>query len=92
MKMNRDRPFWFAVVASVELLFITFYFSSPGVGDLMATVETDSSKPYASVCVAVRDENEANEVAFTPELRPGPGKSIVAHAIANAPCSSVVPR
>jgi hypothetical protein len=79
-----------SVVAGVELLFAMAYFSFVGFGDLMAAAETDSSKPYARVCISVLDENAASEVAFTPELKPGPGKSILAHAVANTACALLV--
>src|SRR5258707_2931794 len=77
-------------VAGLELLFAIAYFSSVSFGDLMAAAETDSSKPYAKVCISVLDENAGSEVAFAPELKPGPGKSIVAHAVANTTCDLLV--
>src|SRR5271156_5550158 len=72
--------------AGVELLVLFIYFGSFGFGDRTAATEADSSRPYARACLAVVDEGDASEVALTPELRPGPGKTIVAHAVATAPC------
>jgi hypothetical protein len=89
MKRKQDLRGAF-VVAGVELLFAFAYFSSVGFGDLMAAAETDSAKPYAKVCISVLDENAGSEVAFTPELKPGPGKTIVAHAVANTTCDLLV--
>jgi hypothetical protein len=87
MKRDPYRPCSFAA-AGVELLLFFIYFSSIGLSDLMAA--TDSSKPYASVCISVLTENEGSEVALTPSLEPGTGKSIVAHAVANVPCVLLV--
>jgi hypothetical protein len=40
--------------------------------------------------MSVRDETLPKEVVFAPEVKPGPGKSIVAHAVASAPCVLLV--
>jgi hypothetical protein len=72
----------------VGLLFAFGYFAPAGFP--VAASETDSSRPYASVCLSVRDETVPKEVVFTPEVRPGPGKSIIAHAVASVPCTLLV--
>lgn len=87
MKRNTYRR---CAVAGVEMFFVMVYFCSLGFGELKAASETDSSKPYARVCISVLDQNAASEVPFTPDQKPGPGKSIVAHAVANATCALLV--
>ena len=72
-----------ALVAIVYFVFANF-------PDFTAASEADASKLYACVCLSVRDETGSKEVAFTPEVEPGTGKSIVAHAVASAPCILVV--
>jgi hypothetical protein len=52
--------------------------------------EVDSSGPYANVCLSVRDDTASKEVVFTPQVAAGPGKSIVTHAVASAPCILLV--
>jgi hypothetical protein len=74
----------------IGLLVALAYFAPAGFPDYTAASETDSSKPYASVCLSVRDETVPKEVAFTPEVGPGPGKSIIAHAVASVPCILLV--
>jgi hypothetical protein len=74
----------------VGLLTAFAYFTSVGFPDCTAASEEDSSRPYASVCLSVRDETVPKEVVFTPEVRPGPGKSIITHAVASAPCILLV--
>lgn len=86
MKWNRYRR-CAIVVAGCKLLFAIACLGSIGFGGLTAAAEADSSRAYASVCISVLNENEASEAALTPKLEPGPGKSIVAHAVANAPCA-----
>lgn len=71
---------------SVGLLFALAYFAPVGFPDFTAASEADPSRPYGSVCLSVQDETVPKEVAFTPEVGPGPGKSIVAHAVASVPC------
>ncbi|MBV9106953.1 MAG: hypothetical protein JO313_13135 [Verrucomicrobia bacterium] len=85
MKRKPHRLWAFAMTGS-EIFFAVVCFGRVELGDLAAVSEADSSRPYAKVCLAVLDQNEGSEVAFTPELEPGPGKSIVAHAVASAPC------
>jgi hypothetical protein len=70
----------------VGLLFASVHFSSIRFRDLATAAETDSSRPYASVCISVLDGKDVREVPLTPELEPGPGDSIIAHAVANVPC------
>jgi hypothetical protein len=74
----------------IGLLVALAYFAPAGFPDYTAASEADSSKPYASVCLSVRDETVPKEVVFTPEVGPGPGKSIIAHAVASAPCILLV--
>ena len=85
MKSER-RPRSSFTMFPVGLLFALAYFAPGGFTDYSAASEADLSRLYASVCLSVRDETEPKEVAFTPEVEPGPGKSIVAHAVASAPC------
>jgi hypothetical protein len=70
----------------VGLLFAVACFAPGRFPDYSSASEADLSGPYASVCLSVRDEAVPKEVVFTPEVGPGPGKSIVAHAVASAPC------
>ena len=70
----------------IGLLFALAYFAPAGFSDHTAASEADLSRPYGSVCLSVRDETVSKEVVFTPEVGPGPGKSIVAHAVASVPC------
>jgi hypothetical protein len=89
--MNNEyhRPFSL-VVFQISLLVLIAYFVLAASPDFTAASEADSSKPYASVCLSVRDETGRKEVALTPEVQPGTGKSIIAHAVASAPCILVV--
>jgi hypothetical protein len=70
----------------IGLLFAAAYFALAGFPDYSAASEADLSGPYASVCLSVWDAAVPKEVALTPDVEPGPGKSIVAHAVASAPC------
>ena len=70
----------------IGLLFALAYFASAGFSDYTAASDADLSRPYGNVCLSVRDETVPKEVVFTPEVGPGPGKSIVAHAVASVPC------
>ena len=70
----------------IGLLFALAYFAPAGFPDYTAASEADLSRPYGSVCLSVRDETVPKEVVFTPEVGPGTGKSIVAHAVASVPC------
>jgi hypothetical protein len=76
----------------IGLLFSFAYFAPMGCLYLMAASEIDGSKPYGSVCLSVLDETASGlkEVPFSPEVVPGPGKTIIAHAVANAPCFLLV--
>jgi hypothetical protein len=74
----------------IGLLFAFGYFAPVALPDYTAASEANLSKPYATVCLSVRDETVAKEVAFAPEVQPGPGKSIIAHAVASAPCFLLV--
>jgi len=85
MKSERRQRSSFAMFP-IGLLFALAYFAPGGFPDYSAASEADLSRPYASVCLSVRDEAVSKEVVFTPEVAPGPGKSIVAHAVASAPC------
>jgi class 3 adenylate cyclase len=75
--MNNEyhRPFSLAVF-QISLLVLIAYFVLATSPDFTAASEADSSKPYASVCLSVRDETGRKEVALTPEVQPGTGKSI----------------
>ena len=73
-------------VFPIGLLCALAYFAPAGFPDHTAASEADLSRPYGSVCLSVRDETVPKEVVFTPEVGPGPGKSIVAHAVASVPC------
>jgi hypothetical protein len=72
----------------IGLFFALACFAPGGFPDYSAASEADLSRPYASVCLSVRDEAVSKEVVFTPEVAPGPGKSIVAHAVASWPLYS----
>jgi hypothetical protein len=87
---RKSHQLWAFAAAGVEIFIVVIYFGRVELGDLVATAKADSSRPYAKACLAVLDQNGANEVAFTPELEAGPGKSIVAHAVASAPCALLV--
>ncbi|MBV8641389.1 MAG: hypothetical protein JO070_08360 [Verrucomicrobia bacterium] len=89
--MNNEyhRPFSLAMF-QIGLLVAIAYVLVASFPDFTAASEADSSRPYASVCLSVRDETGSKEVAFTPEVEPGTGKSIIAHAVASAPCILVV--
>jgi hypothetical protein len=89
MKRNPYRPSAFALVG-VELFLAVLSLVSVGADKLMAATEADSSRSYASVCISVLSEKDGSEVVLTPALEPGPGKSVVAHAVANAPCLLLV--
>ena len=77
-------------MSPIGLLFALAFFASGGFPDYSVASEADLSKPYASVCLSVRGEAVPKEEVFTPEVGPGPGKSIVAHAVASAPCLLLV--
>ena len=85
MKSERRQRSSFAMFR-VGLLFAVACFAPGRFPDYSSASEADLSGPYASVCLSVRDEAVPKEVVFTPEVGPGPGKSIVAHAVASAPC------
>ncbi|MBV8416940.1 MAG: hypothetical protein JO251_17180, partial [Verrucomicrobia bacterium] len=89
--MNNEyhRPFSLAMF-QISLLVAIAYVLVASSSDFTAAGEADSSRAYASVCLSVRDETGSKEVAFTPEVEPGTGKSIIAHAVASAPCILVV--
>ena len=89
MKRNPYRPSAFALVG-VELFLAVLSLVSVGADKLKAATEADSSRSYASVCISVLSEKDGSEVVLTPALEPGPGKSVVAHAVANAPCLLLV--
>jgi hypothetical protein len=74
----------------IGLLFALAYFAPGCFPEYSAASEADLSKPYASVCLSVRDEAVPTEMVFTPDVGPGPGKSIVVHAVASAPCVLVI--
>src|SRR5271157_91926 len=85
--MKSERRQWSSfAMFPVGLLFALAYFAPAGFPDYTAASEADLSRPYGSVCLSVRDETVPKEVVFTPEVGPGPGKSIVAHAFASVPC------
>jgi hypothetical protein len=73
-------------IAGVGLLFAIHFFNLGAFPLLKTAIDEDSPKSYAKVCISVLDEKQASETVFTPGLQPGPGKSIVAYAVANAPC------
>jgi len=85
MKSERRQRSSFPIFL-IGLLFALVYFAPAGFPDYTAASEADLSRPYGSVCLSVRDETVPKEVVFTPEVGPGPGKSIVAHAVASVPC------
>jgi len=85
MKSERRQRSSFPIFL-IGLLFALVYFAPAGFPDYTAASEADLSRPYGSVCLSVRDETVSKEVVFTPEVGPGPGKSIVAHAVASVPC------
>jgi len=85
MKSERRQRSSFPIFP-IGLLFALVYFAPAGFPDYTAASEADLSRPYGSVCLSVRDETVPKEVVFTPEVGPGPGKSIVAHAVASVPC------
>lgn len=89
MKSNPNRVSAFAVTG-FALIFAVVIFCAGGFGDRTAAAETDSSRANAKVCLSVLDQTGASEVAFNPRLNPGPGKSIVTHAVANVPCVLLV--
>lgn len=73
----------------ISLVVLT-YFIPAGVLNLTAGSEADSSRPHASVCLAVREDISPKEAAFTPLVEPGSGKFIIAHAVASVPCILLV--
>jgi hypothetical protein len=75
---------------TIGLFFALAYFAPGGFPEYSAASEADLSRPYASVCLSVRDEAVPKEVVLTPDVGPGPGKSIVVHAVASAPCILLV--
>ena len=85
MKSEHRQRSSFAIFP-IGLLFALAYFAPGGFPAYSAGSETDLSRPYASVCLSVWDAAVPKEVAFTPDVRPGPGKSIVVNAVASAPC------
>src|ERR1700737_1609776 len=89
MKSEHHRPSSCAMFR-IGLLVAIAYFTPAGFPDFTAACGADSLRPYASVCLSVRDETGPKEVVFTPEVEPGRGKSIIAHAVASAPCILVV--
>ena len=85
--MKSERRQWSSfAMFPIGLLFALVYFAPAGFPDYTAASEADLSRPYGSVCLSVRDETASKEVVFTPQVGPGPGKSIVAHAVASVPC------
>jgi hypothetical protein len=87
VRMKCERPQrWSFAMLPIGLFFALACFAPGGFPDYSAASEADLSRPYASVCLSVRDEAVSKEVVFTPEVAPGPGKSIVAHAVASWPC------
>lgn len=76
----------------IGLLLAFAYFATVACIYLTAASEIEGAKLYGSVCLSVRDEAASgpNEVPFSPEVEPGPGKSIITHAGANAPCVLLV--
>ena len=85
--MKSERRQWSSfAMFPIGLLFALVYFAPAGFPDYTAASEADLSRPYGSVCLSVRDETVPKEVVFTPQVGPGPGKSIVAHAVASVPC------
>jgi hypothetical protein len=72
------------------LLVALVCLDAAGFSRLTAASEVEAPKPYGNVCLSVRDETVPKEVVFSPEVKPGPGKSILVHAVASAPCDLLV--
>jgi hypothetical protein len=89
MKSKHYRLFSF-VGWRLGLLVALACFNAAGFTRPTAASEVEASKPYANVCLSVRDETLPKEVVFAPEVKPGPGKSILVHAVASAPCDLLV--
>jgi hypothetical protein len=61
-----------------------------GVGGEAGAQQTQAATAFAKVCVSVFGDLTRDEKAFDAEQEPGPGKSVVVHAVASAPCILLV--
>jgi hypothetical protein len=74
--------------AGLGELFVAICIFCSRSGENAIADQADPAKSYVRVCISVVDDR--NEVAFTQEQEPTPGKSVIAHAVASAPCFLLV--
>jgi hypothetical protein len=74
--------------AGLSRLFVALFILSSRSGQNAFADQADSTKSYVRVCITVVDGR--NEVAFSQQQEPSPGKSVIAHAVASVPCSLLV--
>jgi hypothetical protein len=72
-------------LSSPCLLFVVLCTVCAGVGGKAFAQQTQPTTQFAKVCVSVFDAATRVEKAFGPEQEPGPGKSVIVHAVASAP-------
>jgi hypothetical protein len=74
--------------AGLGRLFVAIFIFSSGSVEKASAEQNESTKSYVRVCITVLDGQ--NEVAFSDKQGPSAGKSVIAHAVASAPCSLLV--